>query len=89
MGGADDLERPDRGGTVDRVRHRAVHRVYQAADIQAPAMSAYGMPPDRLSPTTLARIEPVDTRFTAGTASPGNTMPIAGAPAAPIPVHTA
>lgn len=52
-------------------------------------MSAYGMPPDRLSPTTPARIMPVDTRFTAGTASPGNTMPTAGAPAAPIPVHTA
>src|SRR5215469_11017716 len=45
--------------------------------------------PDRFSPTTPARISPIDTSFSADTDSPRARMPTAVAPAAPMPVHSA
>src|SRR5215469_15425818 len=45
--------------------------------------------PDRFSPTTPARISPIDTSFSADTDSPRARMPTAAAPAAPMPVHSA
>ena len=49
----------------------------------------YGVTPDRLSPTTPARIRAMETSLTVETASPRKIIPAAAAPAAPMPVHTA
>jgi hypothetical protein len=49
----------------------------------------YDVTPDRLSPTTPARMRAIDTSFTVEAASPRKTMPTVAAPAAPIPVQTA
>ena len=49
----------------------------------------HGVPPDRLSPTTPARISAIETSLATETASPRKIMPTVVAPAAPIPVQTA
>ena len=55
-----------------------------------PALAgAHGVTPDRLSPTTPARIRAIETSLIVETASPRKIMPTDAAPAAPIPVHTA
>ena len=52
-------------------------------------MSAYGVAPDRLMPTTPARTKAIDASFPADTAPPRKTMPTVAAPPTPIPVQTA
>ena len=44
-----------------------------------------GVTPDRLRPTTPARIKPIDTSFGVDTASPRKAMPTIAVPVAPIP----
>ena len=68
-----------------------VERRYRGrpADRVPPPTGGHGFTPDRLSPTTPARISAIDTSFTVETVSPSMTMPTVAAPAAPIPVQTA
>jgi hypothetical protein len=48
-----------------------------------------GVTPERLRPTTPARIRLIDTSLRVDTVSPRKAMPITAVPAAPMPVHTA
>ncbi len=87
---------------VGRARHRlrrldrrsaplieAIRRLLRAGAADAESPGNYGVTPDRLRPTTPARIRAIETSFTVETASPRKIMPTVAAPAAPIPVHTA
>ena len=54
-----------------------------------PARRRQGVTPERLRPTTPARIRLIDTSLRVDTVSPRKAMPITAVPAAPMPVHTA
>ena len=75
-------------GVIELIR-RLRGRGRGQGEVMVEGRVAQGVAPERLSPTTPARISVIETSLVTETASPRKIMPTVVAPAAPIPVQTA